>query len=104
MGKNEINLDGGEISILKALGLGGSEITGEELMEKVPDLMEAELIDSIKGLIMMGYVVADRRSFYDEEGLKLTKFCVNSGYAKDLKAAMDPRTGREAKSKRVRRE
>jgi hypothetical protein len=104
MARTEINLDGMETSILKAIGLGGSEITGEELMERVPDLVEAELIDAIKGLITVGYVVSDRQAFYDEEGLKLTNFSVNSGYAKDLKEAMDPRAGRDTKSKRVRRE
>lgn len=103
MAKNEIQLDGGEITIIKALGITGSEITGEELMTRVPELMEAELIDSIKGLIMMGYVVADRQAFYDKEGLEQTKFYVNSGYAKDLKEAMDPNNDRP-RSKRVRRE
>jgi hypothetical protein len=103
MAKNDINLDGTEISVLKAIGLMGAEISGEELMARAPDLMEAELIDTLKGLIMMGYVVADRRAFYDEEGLKATNFYVNSGYARDLKEAMDPRNDRP-KSKRVRRE
>ena len=103
MAKNDIQLDGGEITIIKALGLTGGEISGEELMVRVPELMEAELIDSIKGLIMMGYVVADRQAFYNKEGLQQTKFYVNSGYSKDLKDAMDPNSDR-TKSKRVRRE
>ena len=103
MAKNEINLDGTEVSMLKALGLTGGEITGAELMERMPDLLEVEIIDTVKGLITMGYVVADKRSFYDKEGLEQTKFHVNSGYSRDLKDAMNPNQER-TKSKRVRRE
>ncbi len=103
MGKAEIHLDGSEISVIKALGLTGGEKSGQELADLLSDFEEMELIDTLKGMIMMGYVVADRRSFYDQEGLYLTNFAVNSGYSRDLKDAMDPHQGRP-KSKRVRRE
>ncbi len=104
MARNEINLDGAEISVIKALGLSGNDITGEDLAARVPDLLEAELIDTIKGLITMGYIVADSQAFYDLEGMAKTTFSINSGYARDLKDAMDPRSTERPKSKRVRRE
>ena len=100
---NEITLDGGEISIIKALGLSSSEMLGEDLLDKVStDVMPAELIDSVKGLIDQGYVDADKSSFYSLEEFKVIYFRVNSGYAKDLKDALAPQ--QKSKSKRVRRE
>jgi hypothetical protein len=99
----DINLDGGEISIIKALGLSGSGITGELLMERVAGLEEAELIDTLKGLISMGYVNSDRNTLQTKDDLFRTIFSVNSGYAKELKEALDPRP-QQKKSRRVRRE
>jgi hypothetical protein len=103
MPRSEINLDGMEVSVIKSLGLSGGEMTGEDLMARVPDLGEAELIDCLKNLIAIGYVIADRQGFYNKEQLVATHFYVNSGYAKDLRDAMDPRA-EGPKSKRVRRE
>ena len=60
MGNREINLDGGEVSIIKALGSSSSEVLGADLIEKVAiDLAPAEIIDTIKGLMALGYVDAD---------------------------------------------
>ena len=104
MSGREINLDGGEVSIIKALGLSSGEMLGEDLIEKVAvDLTAAEVIDTIKGLMSLGYVDADKSGFYSVEDLKGIYFRVNSGYAKDLKDALDPQP-QQRKSKRVRRE
>jgi hypothetical protein len=103
MGRKELNLDGGEIAIIKAIGLSGSDIRGDDLMERVPDAGVSELIDTLKGLISVGFIEADKSNFYDEEDLKNVSFHVNSGYAKELKEAMDPNPDRP-KSRRMRRE
>jgi len=104
MSSREINLDGGEISILKALGSSSSETLGKDLVEKVSiDLAGAEFVDAIKGLMAMGYVDADKSGFYSVEDLGPVYFRINSGYAKDLKDALNPQVERP-KSKRVRRE
>lgn len=103
MSSREINLDGGEVSIIKALGFSG-EMTGEDLMAKLGgELAIAELIDTIKGLMMMGYVEADKNAFYKEDDLKPVHFRVNSGYGKELREALNPQP-QQKKSKRVRRE
>ncbi len=105
MSNREINLDGGEISVLKALGVGSGEMNGEDLMTRLGgDLVPAELIDTLKGLMMMGYVEADKNAFYKAEDLKTIHFRVNSGYSKELKEALNPQQGQPKKSKRVRRE
>jgi len=103
MGKKELNLDGGEIAIIKALGLGGSEMRGDDLVSRVPDLDVGELINTLKGLISVGFINADTSSFYEEDDMKSVHFQVNSGYAKDLRDALDPNPERP-KSRRMRRE
>jgi len=103
MARKELNLDGGEISIIKALGIGGSELRGDDLLARVPDLNTNELIDTLKGLISVGYISSDKSGFYNAEELANVHFQVNSGYSKELKEAMDPQP-EERKSKRVRRE
>ena len=104
MSGREINLDGGEISVIKALGVGSGEMNGEDLMARLSgDLVPAELMDTIKGLMMMGYVEADKSSFYNTDEFRNIHFRVNSGYGKDLREAMSPQQ-KPKKSKRVRRE
>jgi hypothetical protein len=99
----EIQLDGGEVTIIKCLGTGSNEVEGSVLLERCEGLESAELIDILKSLMSMGYVDSDNESFHDEEGFKRAHFRVNSGYAKDLKDAIDDRPQPKV-SKRVRRE
>jgi len=103
MSERELNLDGGEVSVIKAIGLSGSDVSGEDIMHRCPELVPAELIDTLKSLMMLGYVVSDAGSFHDFEELKRISFHVNSGYSKDLREALNPQQNKP-KSKRVRRE
>ena len=99
----EIQLDGTETSVIKAIGIGGGEIDGGTLISRCEDLDLAELIDALRGLMMQGFVEADSSSFYSAKEMEAVNFRVNSGYAKDLKDAVDPKPS-EKKSKRVRRD
>ena len=103
MSERELNLDGGEVSIIKAIGLSGSDVSGDELVKRCPELVPAELMDTLKGLMMLGYVVGDPGSFHDLKDLERNTFHVNSGYSKDLREALNPQQNKP-KSKRVRRE
>jgi hypothetical protein len=103
MAQSNIILDGGEVSILKAIGFGSGEVPGDQLLQRVQGMEFAEIVDALGGLIAMGYVIADRSSFQSEVELKSTNFHVNSGYSRDLKEAIDPQPGKP-KSRRVRRE
>jgi hypothetical protein len=103
MSDRDINLDGGEISVIKALGLSGSDMNGADLMKKVPDQEPVELIETLHGLINVGYVECDGGALHDVETFKHYIFRVNPGYAKDLRDALNPQRA-EPKSKRVRRE
>jgi hypothetical protein len=99
----EIQLDGTEISVVKAIGIGGGEIDGTTLIARCEELDFAELLDAVRGLMMQGFVEADSSSFYNAKEMEAVNFRVNSGYAKDLKDAVDPKPS-DKKSKRVRRE
>jgi hypothetical protein len=104
MGKtNDIHLDGSEISVIKAIGLSGAEVDGATLRERLPDLMVAEITDTLRCLSDLGYIEADKGSYHNQEEFDKTHFRVNSGYSRDLKEALDPRP-EPKKSRRVRRE
>ena len=103
MASREINLDGTEVSVIKALGFGSSDTLGGDLIERCADLPIAELIDCVQGLMSIGYVTADKSGFYKKEDMEKVWFRVNSGYMKDLRDALDPRP-EVKKSRRVRRE
>jgi len=99
----DINLDGGEKDLIKAMGLGGNNITGKQLIEKAGGMEEAEFVSTLRGLLTMGYVLADKISFHNFDDVEHANFHVNSGYAKDLKEALDPRLRRERLQRRNRR-
>ena len=99
----DIRLDGAEISIIKAIGIGGGDIDGATLVNRCNDLEANDLIDTLRGLIDQGYVDADSTAFYGVDEMEDMQFRVNSGYAKDLKEALDEKP-KPRKSKRVRRE
>jgi hypothetical protein len=100
----EIELDGGEITVIKAVGVGGGVVDGETLIERATPMEEAELLDTVKGLIMQGYLMCDKNSLHKLEDMKSASFNVNSGYSKALREAMDPKSKQPKRSRRVRRE
>lgn len=104
MGRHsEIQLDGSEISVIKAIGLTGGGVDGKVLLDRLPEYVVAELVDTLHGLIAMGYVESDKSSYHRSEDFEKTTFHVNSGYAHDLKEALNPRE-EPKRSRRVRRE
>jgi hypothetical protein len=102
----EINLDGGEKEIVKAIGVGSGGISGRQLIERMSEIEEAELISALKGLLNFGYIVADKQSFHCMKDVEQAEFSINSGYSRELKEALDPRLRKDEnqRSRRVRRE
>lgn len=90
--------------MIKGIGTSGGSISGHELIERVTGMEEAEFVDTLQGLIMMGYVLADKQSFHSLDDVKVANFHVNSGYSKALRDSVDPHHKTERKSRRVRRE
>ncbi len=99
----DIKLDGGEISILKAIGLSGTPVFGKQLRERAGEMMQAEFLDSLDGLISLGYVLASRVNIRKMEEVEQSIFRVNQAYAGDLKDALHPSRARERQGRRERR-
>jgi hypothetical protein len=99
----EINLSGGEITLLKTLGLSGTPVFGKLLMEHIGDMEPAEFLDELNGLISLGYVLADKVNVRTMEDVQRTVFRVNASYARDLRDAIQPSRRRERDQRRRRR-
>jgi hypothetical protein len=98
----EINLDGGEITLLKKLGLSGSPISGKMLIDRVEGMETAEFLDTLTGLIDQGYILSNKVNVRLIEDAEKAFFRVNSAYARDLRDAVNP--GRRRDQDRVKRQ
>jgi hypothetical protein len=101
--QREINLDGGEITILKALGLSGTALNGKMLIEHSGEMEEAELVDSLQGLMMQGYILSSKAIVQNVDDVLRSSFRVNPSYARDLRDALHPGRRREERPRRRRR-
>jgi hypothetical protein len=99
----EINLSGGEITLLKTLGLSGTPIYGKLLVEKIGEMEEAQFLDDLTGLISQGYVLVDKVNVRTMEDVERSVFRVNASYARDLKDAFNPGRRQEPERRRRRR-
>ena len=99
----EIKLDGGEITVLKALGLSGSQMYGKLLIDHMKDMETAEFIDTLNGLMSLGYVLSNKVNLRMREDVERAFFRVNPGYAHDLRDALNPGRRREQEKPRRRR-
>jgi hypothetical protein len=99
----EINLSGGEITLLKTLGLSGTPTYGKILLEKIGEMEQAELLDELDGLISLGYILSDKVNVRTMEDVERASFRVNASYARDLKDALHPGRRREPERRRRRR-
>ena len=97
---SKINLDGGEISIIRGLGFSGAPLTGRDLKGRVGQMSDNDLADCLKTLIALGYV-SSNPDLDDAKDLEKVAFAVNSGYAKDLKEAIDPAPEPTKRQRRV---
>jgi hypothetical protein len=102
--EREIKLDGGDIAVIKALGLSGTPMNGKMLMERSGGMASAELIDTITGLVALGYVLSSKVNLQKEDDVKRSSFRVNSSYARELRDALrGGRRRREEPPRRTRR-
>jgi hypothetical protein len=99
----DINLSGGEISILKTIGLSGAPVYGKFLVERIGEMETAEFLDELNGLISLGYVLSDKVNLRRMEDLERAVFRVNASYAHDLREAIQPGRRRERERRRRRR-
>ncbi|MEY2497598.1 MAG: hypothetical protein QOD12_1154 [Verrucomicrobiota bacterium] len=100
----EIKLDGGEISLLKKIGLSGTQVYGKLLIDRVDEMENGEFLDTLSGLIDQGYVLSNKVNIRTMEEVEKSFFRVNAAYTKDLRDAVNPSATREReRAKRQRR-
>jgi len=100
----EIKLDGGEISILKKIGLSGSPLYGKLLLDRIEEMETGEFLDSLGGLIDQGYVISNKVNIRLMEDVEKAFFRVNPVHSKELQDAVNPSRKREReRAERMRR-
>jgi hypothetical protein len=101
--KNEVKLSGGEIMMLKALGLSGSPVYGKLFRDRMKELPTAEFLDTLNGLVAMGYVLSSKVNIVKMEEVERAYLRVNPSYARDLRNSMRPKSSRTEERGRPRR-
>jgi hypothetical protein len=100
----EIKLDGGEISILKKIGLSGSPLFGKLLLDRIEEMETGEFLDTLAGLIDQGYVISNKVNIRLIGDVEKASFRVNPAFSKDLQDAVNPSRKREReRAERIRR-
>jgi hypothetical protein len=101
---HEIKLDGGEISILKKIGLSGSPLFGKLLLDRIEEMETGEFLDTLSGLIEQNYVISNKVNVRTVGDVEKAFFRVNPAFSKDLQDAVNPSRKREReRSERMRR-
>lgn len=99
----DINLNGGEISILKTIGLGGGMMAGSQLADRADDMESAEFLDTLAGLMSLDYIVSNKVNVRTIDDVKSASFRVNPSFARDLKDACYPSRQKPETGRRRRR-
>jgi hypothetical protein len=101
---SEISLNGGEITILKTLGLSGSTLSGVQLVDRLEEMNGAEFLDTLAGLMSMDYVVSNMVNIRTMDHVRKANFRVNPAHSRDLRDAVYPsRQARPETGRRRRR-
>lgn len=96
-------MSGGEITLLKTMGLSGTSTPGKQIVKSIGEMETAEFLDALNGLISVGYVLSNKTSIRSMEDVERTFFRVNASYARDLRDAIRPSRRREQDRPRRRR-
>ena len=100
----EIRLDGGEISILKKIGLSGAPLLGKLLVDRIEEMETGEFLDTLGGLIDQGYVLSNKVSVRLMADVEKAFFRTNPAFTKDLQDTVNPSRRREReRNERLRR-
>ncbi len=89
--------------MLKTIGLGGGTFAGSQLVQRMEEMETAEFLDSLSGLITMGYVVSNKVNVRTMDDVKSAGFRVNPAFARELKDAVYPSRARKPETRRRRR-
>ena len=90
------------MSVLKALGLSGGQVTGRTLLERLGGMEGREVAETVEGLMMLDFVLCDMESIRGLDDLKEAKLSVNTAMLRDLREALAPQK-KEVRPTRQRR-
>ncbi len=90
------------MTILKTLGLSGSPMSGQLLISRLDGVEAGELLDTLEGLISMGYVLCNKVNIRKMEDVQRAFFRTNPTDTQDLRDAVNP-ARRRAREQRTRR-
>lgn len=85
----ELSLSGSDIAVIKCFPAGGTPIKGKDLT-KAANMMEAEFVDTLLGLIILDIVKTTKTQFKSAQEIEAVSFSLNSGKLKDIRAATRP--------------
>ncbi len=91
----EIKLDGGEITLLKMIGISGTPVYGKLLIDRADAMETQEFLDTLIGLVDQGYVISNKVNIRMIEDVERAFFRVDTAYSKDLRDAVNPGRRRE---------
>jgi len=91
----EIKLTGGEITILKKIGLSGTPLLGKLLIDRIEEMETGEFLDGLIGLMDLNYVLSNKVNIRLREDVEKASFPVNPSFSKDLADAVNPSRKRE---------
>jgi hypothetical protein len=91
MADREIHLDGGEIALIKGIGLSGSPMSGPILFKRLGNWDEAEFVETLTGLIDLGYLLSNRVNVRLMKDVERASFRIYPSFARELKEALRPR-------------
>ena len=92
---SEINLTGGEIALLKQIGLSGGQQYGKILLSRIERDDAGEFLDTLRGLLDQGYIVSNRVNIRVIEDVETAFFRANPAQIVELRDAMHPSRRRE---------
>jgi len=91
----DIKLTGGEITILKKIGLSGTPLLGKLLIDRIEEMETGEFLDGLIGLMDLNYVLSNKVNIRLKEDVEKASFRVNPSFSKDLADAVNPSRKRE---------
>jgi hypothetical protein len=86
----EISLDGGEITLLKRIGLSGAQIYGRLLVDELEDEEVMPFLETLTSLIDQGYVLTNKVNIRLIEDVERAFFRVNPAFSTTLRDAVSP--------------
>ena len=100
----ELTLDGGEITVLKKIGLSGGPVYGKLLTDSLEQDEIPMFLETLIGLLEQNYVLSNKVNIRLIEDAERAFFRVNPTFAGELRDAVNPARRRERERQSNRRQ